>query len=80
MPSTAKLELVPRLPRSERFTPDQVWYVIQTFLRTGESRHSAKAQTLQFVIDYCEENKIAYQLTAWPGQGYVVTKSTHGRR
>lgn len=78
MTARAKLAIVPR--RTQRdFTQTQIWGVIERFLRYGESRHSREAQTLQHVIDYCESNGIAYQVTAWPGQGYLVRKSTHGR-
>lgn len=48
--------------------------IIKCFEESGSSNHSSRADTLGILINYCEENKISYQLTAHPGMGYSLTK------
>lgn len=50
--------------------------IIEAFERTGNSNHSGAGHTLGIVLQYCEENKIPYRLTAYPGMGYVIEKYT----
>lgn len=47
---------------------------IQAFEKNGHTSHSGMAMTLPFVINHCEENGIAYRLTAHPRTGYFIEK------
>jgi hypothetical protein len=68
-----KAMLLPRRPL--RITNASHQRLIDQFNETGSSQHSANATTLQYVIDYCEENKIAYRVTCMPGAGYFIEKA-----
>lgn len=48
--------------------------IIASFKQLGKSTHSGLAGTLPIVINYCEEQKIPYLLTAHPGQGYFIER------
>lgn len=48
--------------------------LINGFLKEGKSNHSGLHQTLSYIIEYCEENKIPYRLTAYPRQGYLIER------
>ncbi len=45
---------------------------LKMFRASGESTHSSNGVLLPFVIEYLEENKIPYVLTAKPGVGYHI--------
>ncbi len=70
-----KAELHPKFkkwkPRTLEITRKRT---IETFEHSGFTNHSAMALTLPFIINYCEENKISYELTAHPGKGYFIKK------
>lgn len=38
----------------------------------GMTSHSARGATLQILIEYLEQEKVSYQLTAHPGCGYMI--------
>ena len=48
--------------------------LIREFLRVGCSFHSPRHDTLGYIIEYCEEHKIPYRLTAVPTKGYMISK------
>lgn len=50
---------------------NQLW---DYFCRKGSSNHSAGAGTLPFIINRCEQEKIAYQLIAIPSAGYFIKR------
>lgn len=68
-----KAILLPRRP--SRITNATHQLMIDHFNETGSSQHSQNATMLQYVIDYCEENKIAYRVTCVPGAGYIIEKA-----
>jgi hypothetical protein len=67
--------LLPRRPL-RGLTNASVRNIIERFIETGESgRHSPNAGTVQYVLDYCEENLIPYRITYSPmGGGYFVQR------
>lgn len=38
----------------------------------GMTSHSARGATLQILIEYLEQERVSYQLTAHPGCGYMI--------
>jgi hypothetical protein len=63
------------LPRKHRnLTNAQVRRIVENFMLTGKAHHSGNASTLQYIIDYCEDNLIGYQIKALPGIGYSIEK------
>lgn len=48
--------------------------MIARFLETGESNHSGRCTLLGYIVDYCEEHSIPYEIKAVPGVGYSVKK------
>lgn len=65
-------QLLPRVPLKP--TSAAVRRVLTNFESFGSSSHSQNRGLLQYVIDYCEEKKIPYRLTANPGYGYYLEK------
>jgi hypothetical protein len=58
------------LPRSKADVQAQ----IERFLEKGESFHSADAETIRYVIQYCEESNLLYRIDCTPGFGYRVSR------
>jgi len=52
----------------------EVARVITQFDEFKSSSHSKNAGLLQYIIDHCEKEKIAYNLTAVPGKGYYLQR------
>lgn len=69
-----KLAPRPKLFPGKDVKNSQVNLIISTFLGSKSSSHSSKALTLPYLIQYCEEHKIYYQLTAIPGKGYAMAQ------
>jgi len=64
--------LIPqRVPTN--FRNSHVELVISEFLKTGSSRHSGLARTLQYIIDFCEEQNLPYYVQAVPGKAYYIS-------
>ena len=55
-----------RIPESLR---KAAWFV---FTKNRGSRHSAGAAMLPSIMNRCEQEQLAYQLTALPGVGYRI--------
>lgn len=66
-------QLLPRQP-STSLTNANVRRTIEMFEQSGQSSHSGRATTLQYIIDYCEEQRIPYAISAAPGKGYYIQK------
>lgn len=49
---------------------------VEMFEQTGQSQHSGLGMMLPFILQHCEEKKIPYVLTAYPGMGYHIKKGT----
>jgi hypothetical protein len=47
---------------------------IEAFENCGQTSHSSRATTLQWVIDHCEETGQPYRLTHFPGHGFHIEK------
>lgn len=54
--------------RLSKAAEKRIW---ETFMADG-TLHSARAQTLPYIIRRCEEEGIPYQLTADPKTGYHI--------
>jgi hypothetical protein len=67
--------LLPRRPL-RGLSNASVRNIVERFIETGESgRHSSNAGTIQYVIDYCEENNIPYRVYYSPlGGGYALQR------
>lgn len=48
--------------------------VVNAFMLTGRARHSKNTVAIQYIVDFCELNKIPYILEARPGSGYFIQK------
>ena len=48
--------------------------LIQQFTASGRTTHSARAETLPILVEYCEQYQIPYTLRALPGQGYELKR------
>lgn len=48
--------------------------LISSFETCGESHHSKNRELIGYVIKHCEDNKIAYCLTASPEFGYSIER------
>lgn len=48
--------------------------IIKQFEIDGYTHHSKNHGLLGHVIEYCEEKKIPYRITAVPGHGYIIEK------
>lgn len=47
-----------------------------SFLKVGHTNHSARAMTLAYLINRCEEERVCYVLTAHPTLGYQLQRVT----
>jgi hypothetical protein len=48
--------------------------LIENFMTSRRSIHSAQHGTLWVIITYCEEQQIPYRIIAHPGMGYEVER------
>lgn len=55
-------------------TAAQVRRVVDAFLKSDGSSHSAQGATLWALLDFLQGKKIPYLLTAHPGEGYYVQR------
>lgn len=51
--------------------------VVEHFLETGRSTHSAQGATLWALLDFLQRAQFPYVLRAIPGQGYEVVRDPH---
>lgn len=57
-----------------KLTNAKVKEIIAIFEQRGYSQHSKNGGTLQYILDYCEDQKIPYHVTCFPGAGYHVQR------
>lgn len=66
-----------RLPHTYpiEVTNGQARRTIDAFNHSGHTNHSGNGGTLWVILEWAQRNKVAYNLNAFPGMGYTVSRT-----